>query len=269
MAVRGDFNEILQLNEKREGRLRPESQMEAFREVLSDCSLCDLGFYGPKYTWSNVSFGAGAISERLDRFLVSSSFIGLFPQGVVKHGVAAYSNHLPIWFESKGSFVGRRKKKQFRFEAMWIGEEKCVDIENVWTTENGDGGHTMESVMRLIKGCGEQLAIWNKVFFGHVKKNIEAARQNLENMLAKDGNQSNPVDLSKTREDMQPWLEREEVIWRQRSRLQWLHEGDQNTCFFHSQSNMRRKRNWIKGLRNEQGEWLEGTQRNDLIVGFV
>lgn len=53
LACRGDFNEILRFNIKRGGRPRPESQMEAFKNVLLDCSLSDLGFDGPKFTWWN------------------------------------------------------------------------------------------------------------------------------------------------------------------------------------------------------------------------
>ncbi|KAF5477594.1 hypothetical protein F2P56_004216, partial [Juglans regia] len=157
--------------------------MEVFREVLMDCSLRDVGFHGPKYTWSNGRDGVEAISERLDLFLSNNRFFGLFPQVVVKHGVSAYSDHLPIWFESKGSFVEGRKKKQFRFEAMWVGEETCADIiENVWVAGNGNGSNDMERVMRRIKACGNQLASWNKRSFGHVKKKKNDARKNLEDM---------------------------------------------------------------------------------------
>lgn len=48
-----DFNEILVPWEK-VGRIpKAISQMEAFGQVLSDCSLHDLGFCGPSFTWCN------------------------------------------------------------------------------------------------------------------------------------------------------------------------------------------------------------------------
>ncbi|KAF5470678.1 hypothetical protein F2P56_011175 [Juglans regia] len=151
---------------------------------------------------------------------------------------------------------------------MWVGEKKCAKIiENVWKSDNGVSCN-MEGVMRLIKGCGEQLAWWNKTSFGHIKRELDSARHNLESILATDGAQYDPVGLFKARENMQLWLEQEEMMWRQRSCVKWLHEGDQNTHFFHSQANMRLKRNWIKCLRNEQGAWVEGAQRNDMIVEF-
>jgi hypothetical protein len=40
-------------------------------------------------------------------------------------------------------------------------------------------------------------------------------------------------------------LEKEEIMWRQRSRIQWLAEGDKNTRFFHMWASQQRKKNRI------------------------
>jgi hypothetical protein len=41
--------------------------MKAFRDVLQDCSLSDLGFQGSLFTWTNGREGDDFIKERLDR----------------------------------------------------------------------------------------------------------------------------------------------------------------------------------------------------------
>lgn len=46
----GDFNEILNPNEKWGGRIHPEKQMEEFKVFLSKCDLRDLGFNCPPFT---------------------------------------------------------------------------------------------------------------------------------------------------------------------------------------------------------------------------
>ncbi|KAF5443558.1 hypothetical protein F2P56_036105, partial [Juglans regia] len=265
--VGGDFNELLHFNEKRGGRPRSENQMEAFRNVIFDCSLRDLGFRGPKYTWCNGRAGSRAISERLDRFLGNNQFCALFPQFVVRHGMAAYSDHLPVWFDSEELEKRNKAPKLFRFEAMWVGVEQCSQIINrVWHTD-GNGGR-MEDVLRSMKKCGEQLSEWNKKSFGNVSRKLNMAKHYLKQIQDRDSLHPDSVVVTKARREVQVWLEREEVMWKQRSRIQWLQEGDQNTRFFHSQANGRRKRNVIKGLKDALGVVNEGHMRDRLIVDF-
>ncbi|PON84035.1 hypothetical protein TorRG33x02_201550 [Trema orientale] len=50
--------------------------------------------------------------------------------------------------------------------------------------------------------------------------------------------------------------EREEVIWRQKSRALWLNEGDRNTRFFHLFTIIRQGRNRIIAIKNDDGALL-------------
>ncbi|XP_059441902.1 uncharacterized protein LOC132174228 [Corylus avellana] len=49
----GDFNEIVAQEEKSGSALRRVGEMELFRGALEECRLSDLGFTGPKFTWTN------------------------------------------------------------------------------------------------------------------------------------------------------------------------------------------------------------------------
>jgi hypothetical protein len=53
MVVCRRFNEILYQHEKEGGVLRPQSQMDHFRDAIVDCDLQDLGFEGDVYAWRN------------------------------------------------------------------------------------------------------------------------------------------------------------------------------------------------------------------------
>jgi hypothetical protein len=52
-------------------------------------------------------------------------------------------------------------------------------------------------------------------------------------------------------------FEREEIMARQRSRVEWLKEGDRNTAFFHARASARRHTNKIRALRREDGSRCE------------
>lgn len=73
-----DFNEILEQFEKEGAALRGEAQMDGFRNALNECQLGDLGFNGPKFTWSNRRSDDMFIKERLDRAVANQGWCTLF-----------------------------------------------------------------------------------------------------------------------------------------------------------------------------------------------
>ena len=50
-------------------------------------------------------------------------------------------------------------------------------------------------------------------------------------------------------------MEKAEILWRQRSRISWLKEGDQNTKFFHACASQRKKTNAIQSVCDSNGDW--------------
>ena len=81
----GDFNEIIRLEEKQGRVLRPNTQMQAFRDVLDDCGFCDLSYTGAPFTWCNNRFSGPTVWERLDRAIASPSWITRFPHASIHH----------------------------------------------------------------------------------------------------------------------------------------------------------------------------------------
>jgi hypothetical protein len=52
---------------------------------------------------------------------------------------------------------------------------------------------------------------------------------------------------------MNETMYREEMLWMQRSRIDWLREGDRNSRFFHQKAVWRARKNKIARLRDENG----------------
>ena len=59
------------------------------------------------------------------------------------------------------------------------------------------------------------------------------------------------LEVSKELDDL---LMKQEIFWAQRSRVSWLKHGDKNTKFFHSKASQWRKRNYIQGVKNSNGD---------------
>ncbi|KAL0368125.1 UNVERIFIED_CONTAM: hypothetical protein Scaly_1031400 [Sesamum calycinum] len=70
----GDFNIILEANERKGGAAPNIRTMEDFSDMLLDCGLQDAGFEGAQFTWSRKR-----LWQRLDRFLYSHTWLHSFP----------------------------------------------------------------------------------------------------------------------------------------------------------------------------------------------
>jgi hypothetical protein len=61
-------------------------------------------------------------------------------------------------------------------------------------------------------------------------------------------------------------LEQEEIKWCQRSRANWIQNGDKNMSFFHSYASARKKRNMIKKLKISACQFVEGTDNLKPVI---
>ena len=92
-----DFNEITRLQEKSGWYIRPENQMQGFRDFLDFCGLKDLGFTGLPFTWCNRRFNGLVTWVRLDRAVAIADRMLKFPSARLHHLLGSSSNHNPIW----------------------------------------------------------------------------------------------------------------------------------------------------------------------------
>lgn len=67
----GDFNEILIGEDKFGGRNINLYIAIEFKECINACNMLDLGFFGPKYTWSNLRQISNLILERKTNALLT------------------------------------------------------------------------------------------------------------------------------------------------------------------------------------------------------
>ena len=72
--------------------------------------------------------------------------------------------------------------------------------------------------------------------------------------------------INKLRDEIQGLKAKEEIMWKQRSRVNWLREGDRNTRYFHCKANQWNKHNYILGFEDDNGLWIEDESRMGGLV---
>ncbi|RVW72039.1 putative ribonuclease H protein [Vitis vinifera] len=124
-----------------------------------------------------------------------------------------------------------------RFENMWLLHPEFKEKFRDWWQECTVEGWEGHKFMRKLKFIKSKLKEWNT---------RDLRRKELEDLLLK-----------------------EEVQWRQKSRVKWIKEGDCNSKFFHRVATGRRSRKFIKSLISERGETLNNIEViSEEIVNF-
>lgn len=73
----GDFNEVLLGEDKFGGRLVNIQRVLKFQDCLNSYGMIDLGFSGPRLTWSNNRPLSQLVQERIDRVFVTPDWSNL------------------------------------------------------------------------------------------------------------------------------------------------------------------------------------------------
>uniref|UniRef100_A0A803PTP9 DUF4283 domain-containing protein n=1 Tax=Cannabis sativa TaxID=3483 RepID=A0A803PTP9_CANSA len=66
--------------------------------------------------------------------------------------------------------------------------------------------------------------------------------------------------ISHLQSELNRLLLKEEIFWKQRSRVDWLRAGDKNSRFFHQKASIRKRNNYIRGLTLPDGSITHDTQ---------
>ncbi|RVX05721.1 Transposon TX1 uncharacterized 149 kDa protein [Vitis vinifera] len=266
-CVGGDFNVIRRISEKL-GESKLTFNMRCFDEFIRESGLLDPPLRNAAFTWSNMQ--ADPICKRLDRFLFSSEWDTFFSQSFQEALPRWTSDHSPICLETNPLKWG---PTPFRFENMWLLHPEFKEKFRVWWQECTGEGWEGHKFMRKLKFVKLKLKEWNIMTFGDLKERKKLILTDLSriDLIEQEGNLNPDLVLERTlrRKELEDVLLKEEVQWRQKSRVKWIKEGDCNSKFFHRVATCRRSRKFIKSLISERGETLNNIEDiSEEIVNF-
>lgn len=232
---------------------------------MSDNSLIDMGFQGHRYTWRRGRTEANYIAKRLDRVFCNAHARLKWQEASVTHLPFLASDHTPLFVQLNPIQTGDPRRRPFRFEAAWLLHESFRDLlANSWS----DSISTPQALARL----KAKLRKWNRDIFGDVNKRKEAllseikSIQDLLELQQTDDLLGREEALSK---ELDVVMEQEEIIWFQKSREKYVAFGGRYTRYFHTSTVIRRKRNRIEALKDDEGQWVSShIELESLAVGY-
>ncbi|XP_062089022.1 uncharacterized protein LOC133795584 [Humulus lupulus] len=237
-CVIGDLNNTLTIADKRGGRPYPSWLLQGFQEAINDCGLVDVELTGYQFTWDRGRGSDHWVECRLDRALVNSAWLHLFPRSLLINVAISTSDHCPILLDP------------------------VPIIEEVWWKDRD------APVLDKIALCAEALQEWGKSITGNFKQRMDRCKATIKRLKPFRDRRSIQKHEEASKELFEI-LTQKEVFWRQRSKQLWLREGDHNSRYFHAAARTRKRTNNIHSLYNESNqliEWNNGLQ--ELMVEY-
>lgn len=178
-VIAGDFNEMLSNDEKFGGRPIIPSRAMLFKECLDMCNMADLGFQGPRFTWTNKQHFTTFIQERLDRYFANPNWCVMYPEAQVTHLPRCSLDHCPVLLELQ-PHSNIKLRRPFRFQRFWLSDDS---ISNVVHSAWSDHSDLNESILRFTR----EITTWNKTHFGNIfatKRRISARLNGIQKAMA-------------------------------------------------------------------------------------
>ncbi|XP_021762980.1 uncharacterized protein LOC110727706 [Chenopodium quinoa] len=214
------------------------------------------------YTWARGNSVETRRSARLDRALCTGEWGMRFDKAQMRHLPALQSDHCPIFISPNGFVPLEAVNRPFRFQAAWLTHEKFSDfIHEKWDS-------TAPLVPKL-KALSSDLQLWNKEIFHNIfreKRNLMARIEGIKKKLSHKRNSGLIKLVAKLRRELDTVLNQEELMWYQKARVDWLKHGDRNTTFFQMSTVVRRWKNNIVAIKNQEDQWVYD---KDQVKGIV
>ncbi|KAA3466249.1 reverse transcriptase [Gossypium australe] len=260
--VAEDFNEIMYSFKKKRGLPRDQRRMEIFRETLAKCQLADIGFSGASFTWERGNLLETNIRERLDRGLANDERISLFPLGRVQHLPFSTSDHCPLLINTV-SVTSYSRHHRFHFEVWWTMDESFEEVlRGIW----GSSSKPLMEKLKVLQNGMEEWAGGIRRKKGELKNKLS---QELESLLLEERDDETLARIIDTKIHLNMEIEKDEVYWEQRARVNWLQYGDKNTAYFHKSATICRRANFITKLVTDDGkEIVEDTELQEVAKNY-
>lgn len=270
--IGGDFNCITSHLDKKGGKeFTSSTGSREMLEFLSSFDLHDGGFVGPRFTWTNNKTGCSKIWVRHDRVYLNSKVLLSFPFARVLHLPRIASDHCPVLLQL--SPPGKRKQAIWlRFEDAWLSSPEVFRVvQSAWRSSKSEPPDA--KLHFLCKKTLRALHFWSK----NTLKSLIKCKDQLEGEILELQSlevSTNGITYEQQEElrskvlNLNSCLGRLSTWWRQRAKVRWIKDGDQNTTFFHTVASSRRRSNHVNSMKDGELTTSVPKRINDIIFEF-
>jgi hypothetical protein len=204
-------------------------------------------------------------------------FSNLYEDCLVENVITASSDHYAVhialnkgknpYDRGKTPYDPQPVQQGFKFEAMWLRATDYREVlEKAWAEGRDESPLSLQSTWSNLNRVAGALKQWERQSFGSIRSNIRKLERCLKCLRSTSLSEAVIIEERFLERQLCELFEREEIMARQRSRVDWLREGDRNTAFFHDRASARRRTNKINFLARYDGSI---TENQDEIKGMV
>lgn len=262
----GDFNATLDPKEHSAGPSNITTSMSEFLECVSDIEVDDIGWSGLRYTWNQAPGRTDGILKKLDRVMGNAEFMANLPSAHVQFHPFLKSDHTPMVLTL--SEIEKAKPKPFKFPNYITSKEEFLPA----VTESWMGnvqGYAMFGLVTKLKRLKKVIRKLNYNqgnLFCKVRK-LQTELERIQSEVVAD-----PTNKELRFEEMayvkafNEAVQDEELFLKQKAKVHWLREGDQNTKYFHKSVKERINKGRIESIEDMDGNRFYGEQVSEQFV---
>ncbi|XP_062093665.1 uncharacterized protein LOC133799682 [Humulus lupulus] len=213
---------------------------------------------GSHYTWTNNQSEGARIYSKFDRIFKNEDWVDLFPDSVAVVNWDICSDHCFCIVKTMTEM--NSGTKPFRYFNMWADHDEFkATVLQSWTKPVTAQG--LDRIMVKLRRLRPILRHFNKFVIGDIDHKFQVAKdtynmaqiqlqQDIHSAMFQVEEQQALSNLVQTSRLYDSYL-------RQRSKVNWLRLGDDNTTFFHAYLKKRKEVNRITSFLTETGQIID------------